>query len=604
MVGALVNRNNQKNIINSKAAGSCDSQNWECLGECANQMIRTMFNNDSQKWRTQRETAMGKPGACSQPTSAPSTSPPKTSSPASSISTTAATQRAECASTPEWYCLGECASQDVRRLFGIADKWRNEKTNNNPSKCDPSVSPATKKITSTLPPMSTIIPGTSHVTLDPTPVVTLAPSKKPTSPIPTITTISYTSAPAQKAITQITTQKPISSSFEEYTKSITSAPKTSSSASPTVKINPTFAPTVTLIPGSSHVTIDTTPIPTRSVATPAKIWSTAAPTYAPITTSAQSLVNSEVIVRVYLTGNNTNNKKVHSYITYLNSSSNQWEEALNVPKSVVTFAQPFVSFSFENLEYYVTNNIPLTLTVKILDTTRDEVVTTTERPLQQSENNIEVTLEVNESTQTITSSISLTPVPIMTLLDLTSPTDSSLGGYIYYAQCGEPYGSYLLPIQNGAEGEQCTECSAGCGPTTAAMIISSYVDSTQTPPKVIESMSNAGVSISCDGTGMYQLHEYMKNVPGIKVSDIISLGNAQAKDVVGDFRNYTNGGWTLFTVADFKSGAHYFWVTDVTVDGKILAFDSFYGSGKPTPFDENQYDPYPYYIYAFAVKKI
>ena len=203
---------------------------------------------------------------------------------------------------------------------------------------------------------------------------------------------------------------------------------------------------------------------------------------------------------------------------------------------------------------------------------------------------------------TVVPSVAQTP-PAVPTGGTTPPIGSGRGGYMYYAQCGDPYGSYLLPIQNGKKGEVCTECSAGCGPTTAAMIISSYVDSTQTPPKVIESMSKAGVSISCDGTGMYQLYEYMKNIPGIKVSDIISLGNAQAKDVVSDFRNYTNGGWTLFTVADFKYGGHFFWVTDVTVDGKILAFDSFYGSGKPTPFDENQYNPYPYYIYAFAVKK-
>ena len=195
------------------------------------------------------------------------------------------------------------------------------------------------------------------------------------------------------------------------------------------------------------------------------------------------------------------------------------------------------------------------------------------------------------------------PTPIPTG-ETSLQTGSGHGGYIYYAQCGDPYGSYLLPIQNGKKGEICTECSAGCGPTTAAMIISSYVDSTQTPPKVIESMSKAGVSISCDGTGIYQMYEYMKSVPGIKVSDVISLENAGAKDVVNDFRNYINGGWTLFTVANFTYGGHFFWVTDVTSDGRILAFDSFYGAGKLTPFDENQYNPYPYYIYAFAVKKI
>lgn len=184
-----------------------------------------------------------------------------------------------------------------------------------------------------------------------------------------------------------------------------------------------------------------------------------------------------------------------------------------------------------------------------------------------------------------------------------SEDHSGSSSYTYYAQCGGAYDSYLLPIQNGTDGKKCTECSAGCGPTTAAMILSSYVDSTLNPPKVIESMSKAGVAISCNGSGMYDLYNYMSNASGIKVSTLISLGHVEAKEVVDDFRNYIKGGWTLFVLADCKYGGHYFWVTDVSSDGKILAYDPAYGSGRPTPLDENQYDPHPYYVYAFPVKK-
>ena len=317
MVGALVNRNNQKNIINSKAATSCDSQNWDCLGECANQMIRTMFNNDYQKWRTQRETAMGKPGACSQPSSAPTSRPnvvsptfsinaeaeykkclstpewyclgecasqevrtlfgsfqkwrdekaiasgqpgacsqttplpspkpssissTKTPSPSPTVSKSTDTQRAECASTPEWYCLGECASQDVRRLFQIADKWRNQKTDNNPSKCDPFASPTTKKITPTFSPTSTIIPGTSHVTIDPTPIVTSVLTQKPTSPFPTVTTIAYTSFPIRKpTVIPIHTNTPIPTPI----RTSTSTPTHPVATTTPTKIWSTIAPTLT-----------------------------------------------------------------------------------------------------------------------------------------------------------------------------------------------------------------------------------------------------------------------------------------------------------------------------------------------------------------------
>ena len=179
---------------------------------------------------------------------------------------------------------------------------------------------------------------------------------------------------------------------------------------------------------------------------------------------------------------------------------------------------------------------------------------------------------------------------------------SSFGNtqYTYYAQCGGQYDNYPLP--NG-----CTVCKAGCGPTTAAMILSSYVDSTLTPPKVIELMKKKGIPIGCDGAEVYSLHGFMSKISGITVSSIIPYkhikSNAQAKDVVSDFRNYIQGGWTILALTSHKFGGHYFWVTNVTSDGQILAYDPAYGSGRPTPFNENQYNPFPYYLYAFAVKK-
>ena len=184
---------------------------------------------------------------------------------------------------------------------------------------------------------------------------------------------------------------------------------------------------------------------------------------------------------------------------------------------------------------------------------------------------------------------------------ISNPTPSK--GYVYYSQLGGAYGSYLLPIQNGTGGKKCTISSAGCGPTTAAMIISSYIDSTQTPPKLVDSMGKAGVSISCNGSGMYELYGYMSKVQGLKVSSMISLGNVNAKTASSDLRNYTKGGWTLFVLAHHVYGGHYFWVTEVTDEGEILAYDPAYGSGRSAPINQNLYAPDPNYLYAFGVKK-
>jgi len=175
--------------------------------------------------------------------------------------------------------------------------------------------------------------------------------------------------------------------------------------------------------------------------------------------------------------------------------------------------------------------------------------------------------------------------------------------YVYYSQTGSPYGSYPLPIQNGEDGQKCTISSAGCGPTTAAMIISSYVDTSQTPPVVVDAMEKAGVSISCNGSGMWDLYEYMSKVKGLKVSGMISLGDVGAKEASKDMRGYINGGWTLFVLAHHVYGGHYFWVTQVTDSGDVLAYDPAYGSGRSAPINQNAYAPDPSYIYAFGVKK-
>lgn len=180
------------------------------------------------------------------------------------------------------------------------------------------------------------------------------------------------------------------------------------------------------------------------------------------------------------------------------------------------------------------------------------------------------------------------------------PTAPSGRGYVYYSQCSGPYDS--VPLPNG-----CDVCDAGCGPTTIAMILSSYVDKTMTPPKVIDQLEKSGVRMGCYGSYIAELYSYLNNRGDLKVSSFIipNEGRLQAKDVADDFRGYIKNGWTIFVLANFRTdgGGHYFWVTDVTDDDEILAYDPYYGRSQPAPFNENKYSPAPYYRYAFAIKK-
>jgi len=182
----------------------------------------------------------------------------------------------------------------------------------------------------------------------------------------------------------------------------------------------------------------------------------------------------------------------------------------------------------------------------------------------------------------------------------TSPPSPSGRGYVYYSQCSGPYDS--VPLPNG-----CNVCDAGCGPTTIAMILSSYVDKTMTPPKVIDQLEKNGVRMGCYGSYIAELYSYLSKRGDLKVSSYIipNEGRLQAKDVADDFRGYINNGWTIFVLANFRTdgGGHYFWVTEVTDNDEILAYDPYYGRSQPAPFNENKYNPAPYYRYAFAIKK-
>ncbi len=173
-------------------------------------------------------------------------------------------------------------------------------------------------------------------------------------------------------------------------------------------------------------------------------------------------------------------------------------------------------------------------------------------------------------------------------------------GYVYYSQCSGPYDA--LPLPNG-----CTICYAGCGPTSAAMLLSTFIDKSLTPPKTIDLMDKAGVRIGCYGSYVSEIYSYLKRRGDLKVTDFIipSEQALSAKSVAKDFKGYTDAGYAVFVLANFKvgSGGHYFLVTAVNDNGDILAYDPYYGKQQTPPINENRYAPAPYYRYAFAVKK-
>ena len=198
---------------------------------------------------------------------------------------------------------------------------------------------------------------------------------------------------------------------------------------------------------------------------------------------------------------------------------------------------------------------------------------------------------------------SLTPtlsIPTPTT-NLKSPVSNlSPTNYTYYSQCSGPYDNVPLP-------QGCTMCDAGCGPTSVAMILSSYIDKSLTPPKTVEIMKAKGARIGCFGSYISEIYSYLKGRGDLKISDFIipSEKGLTAAEVAKDLQGYTKSGWTVFVLANFKTngGGHYFWVTEVNDNGDILAYDPYYGKQQTPPINENRYSPAPYYRYAFAIKK-
>jgi hypothetical protein len=169
------------------------------------------------------------------------------------------------------------------------------------------------------------------------------------------------------------------------------------------------------------------------------------------------------------------------------------------------------------------------------------------------------------------------------------------GQKIYYAQCGEQGG---IPLPDGGN-----LCSAGCGPTTVAMISSSYIGKQYDPKAIVNLYDSNNYLLGNSGSRYSDAHELLKSL-GLKTTDYLIFNSEKSDTVVPQLRKYLSAGWTFFTLASFceKGCGHYFWITDIDSQGNIIAYDPAYGRYQ-IPYNENSRYPYPLYRLAFGVKK-
>lgn len=181
----------------------------------------------------------------------------------------------------------------------------------------------------------------------------------------------------------------------------------------------------------------------------------------------------------------------------------------------------------------------------------------------------------------------------------TTYTPKEYGGYVYYNQCYQPYKD--SPLAAG-----CTICDAGCGPTTVAMILSSFVDKKYDPIQVVSEYKSGGAA-AC-GTSMWYAKSLLES-HGIQTTDYIIPWKEgvdySIDEVRSKLKSYLDGGWTIMVLAYYKpnqGGGHYFWLTDIDGNGNAMAFDPWYGLNQTPPISENVRYPIPRYAAAFGVK--
>lgn len=192
-----------------------------------------------------------------------------------------------------------------------------------------------------------------------------------------------------------------------------------------------------------------------------------------------------------------------------------------------------------------------------------------------------------------------------------SPTpygySSAKTGYQYFAQCdASPEKNWKnYPLPHG-----CTVCEAGCGPTTVAMIIGSYVDQTINPIKMVEIYKNKNKYAGCNGTRWNDAVAILKEFGLETTEEIVYNPPQQAAVVVKKIAPYIKNGWSFLALANFcdKGCGHFFWIVNVDEsNNSIFTYDPAYGNGKSLPFNvtyglSSKFKGFPLYRILIGVK--
>lgn len=176
--------------------------------------------------------------------------------------------------------------------------------------------------------------------------------------------------------------------------------------------------------------------------------------------------------------------------------------------------------------------------------------------------------------------------PTITPVPYTQPS----GNYVYYSQKDyktTPYGA------------GCTIYDSGCGPTTLAMILSTYLGSNWTPPVVASTLLSSQSCQTYPSALITALNQEGFNARWLFSTDPQIMTDAQKTTIRNKIRNDraiivagANLSW-LDKYGVLQSTGHYFWITDIDENGTIYVMDPWYGAGRSYPIAQQNINSYP-----------
>lgn len=160
--------------------------------------------------------------------------------------------------------------------------------------------------------------------------------------------------------------------------------------------------------------------------------------------------------------------------------------------------------------------------------------------------------------------------------------------FVYYSQLDPKYKDIKMDNAFCGVNNPATIGNAGCGPTTVAMIIASYINKSINPIDIVKYYDKNGW-LGC-GTSISAARDTLSYY-GFKITPDSSILS------ISEMKKMIDNGWTLMALATItyhnfneeKKMGHYFWIVNIDEKNNVLVYDPWWSYQKNLPTNNNQH---------------